>query len=1127
MTTGNSVVKSYSSFSVSDGLLKKVVEAVKQGESLARRSGQIRSFEVFYHGLRSDLVLGRVMVIPAAVADSIEDFPSALLYGAMVSMATPETISDAYSFKLGEGEFDKYSKKDMAAIKDLLFRDTDGKYRSIIMFVPTWGAPRDYVTFKYVKDEEQLTMLIRHVVFAAYFDPALSSAFDRMTSETTSSNLDVTDITPKLNFPFLAEGLLKQYPVLQPGDKRASKPKRKIVLAKDTLREVNQELPESGEILEPGEQAVMNQLGEELEAKIGSDKNASQYMDHRDHAHLNGKGRTCEPKHMTHDGKCTNCGYDPAKKQAAAKVALGFKDGEKNPLKPGERVKYRDQAHQVAPVEGTVAEGQINWDNGEITRLDDAVNMTRVERSESKTAAIAEEKTEEQSKKGSLDGDTIENCERPERERCDHVDPAQCCGGGYDSACTCPDCHKETGYAKNFEQRFNRVSNKTAAPSPETVARVRHLYTSGHGREHIKNHFQIDDTTLDAILRGDHGKGSFRKEAPKKAECLASEYCPQCGKDAQGCKCPNKEELLKKAVAKQTCPCCGGPVNPLKTLLKQYVDQHGGDIPDVLFVSVDNDYVSTERPDHYKYLYVTRKDAERILGNPAQAQVQQKAASVLLALGGAKLLRVGSTLFAHAASGYKEKLRVNGIRIKWTRPNQFPHAFKSAAEKTIRLPRVANLLKQAEVPQTIEDIWDGKMDDMGPAPVVELTSEGTNDGTAETKSEESAKSEGEKKEWEKPWEKKDGDEKSKTASSRMEKLEQRRGIGKCANCSYVVTDKTGSEVAPDVFLHAACQKALRRATADKLVVRQVLAAFYPEVLKQRRTANYELIQQAIKILVQKGQIPDNMEFPDMTPGEQQAVLQVARGLQRETDKVAAYDMFIPGQVAQEFAPEVLHDIVDFPEADYNPLITDVGPPPVGPYVTTDPAGALGIGADGKPQVLDGAPLRKVDEIRGPMFDQEFYQQYQGIEPSGLRAASVASRVKKKADVSEYRDQFADFLKKVVGEVAATFIAAFKVTNRPMMNEVPGTGEVQLQNVEQSSLGAPYNIQNVASRVRHLVDKLNDSDIQDAINAAWSKADVYNDSEQGGYVYEVFVRPESLDQDTLILRYSFVIGTKGL
>ena len=1264
MSNANAVVKSFSSFSVSEGLLAKVVDAVKQGESLARRSGQIRSFEIFYHGFRTNLVLGRIMVIPAAVADSIEDFPSALLYGAMVKELSGETLSDAFTYKMGENEFDQYNPKDLADIKDRLFKDVDGKYRSLVMFIPTWAAPRDYVTFKFVKDDEKLSMLLRHLVFAAYFDPRFSSSFEKLTEETTSSNLNVVDITPKLNYPFLAEGLMKNYPELQPGDKRASSAQKpRIILAKETLGDVSEEL------LEPGEQAVMNALGEDLEQKLGSEKEAAlpqtEHDAHRDHAHATGKGRTCTWKHMSQDGQCSNCGFDGSKKATVSKAALGFTD-ETGPLQHGETVVWKGKDHEINKTTGTVEGDHIRWEDGTTTRVGDAVAMSNVERAP-KTAALP----------------------APAMQPPAIVRPANPSG--------------EVKPALKFPLTVQ-------APPAGTV---KHAIDNPHG--FIEVNPTVDRDVAPALPS--HTGAAPKTAVDAEGNCTSDEYCPQCGKDAQSCACSNKEDLLKKnghmvnvpavkffgksasllpvafasaktvgeqltllrtaatakdvdpkvgakltafgskivdhvntrmvraalagfcqcgksdkTAAKASCPCCGAPVSPLKQLLSEYVEKHGGTIPEALYVNVESDYVATEPPAHHNYIYVSKSEAERILGKaPArqqptpeeqerqrrtdailngqpegkaaakkeactaeetcpEADANAKKAQVVLAQSGAKLLVVSNKFVAKADSGYTEPLTVNASSIKWQRPNQFTRAFKQAAERLIRLPRVANLLKKADVPQSIEEIWSDKMEDMGPAPEVAVaatpgvvsesapSSESAapaagkshvekmherrgedENGKPNVKEEVSPKSEGEEAEEKKPWEKDASwqDRRDETlrekgsfgdcsvcgkpvgkhneqqaSECKSKKTAKIPPIGICANCKFNVTASSGSEIAPELFMHAACQRALHQAYADKLVPHQVLATFYPEVLRSRSMAIRASVEQAMKVLREKHQIPDNTEFADLSPNEQQTVLSVSRKLhvQNEYAKAASFDLFIPGQVAQEFAPETLHEIVDFPEQSYNPLISDVGPAPGGPYVTTDPAGAMGIGADGKPQVLDGAPLRKPEDVRGPMFDQEFYQQYQGISPDGLRAASVAARVRKNADANEYKQQFADFLKKVVGEVAATFIAAFKVTMRPMMNQVPGTGEIQLQNVEQNSqatLMNGYNMPNAASRVSFLVDKLNDSDIQAAINSGWAKAEVYNDDENGGYVYEVFVRPESLDQDTLVLRYSFVVGTKGL
>lgn len=1031
MSSGNNVVKSFSSFSVSDGLLAKIVEAVKQGNRDAVRSGQVRSFEIFYHGLRANLVMGRIVIVPPAVADSIEDFPSALLYGAMVRETNGETFSDAYTYKLGESEFDTYSSQDMAAIKDRLFRDVNGKYRSIVIFIPTWAAPRDYVMFKFVKDDAQLCMLIRHMVFGAYFNPALSSAFDRLSNDVTEENFNVSDISPKLNFPFLAENVLKSYPNLQPGDKRAAKQeRRRVFLAADTLKAVDEE------VLEPGEQAVMNALGEELQSKLGgaaktAECKASEYCPQcgSDFQHCAcpnkeelakqaaGKGTAiankvpegwrvaintpgAQPKEeIINDPEMTPealkitleerfPGYAVTvtipQTASVARTALGWRDP-KNPLKPGERVMWRDQAHQIRGIGGTVKDGYIRWDDGQITRLSDAVNMSSVERApatESPEGKLASEEAALHDDTGATTG---------LRDR--------------------PDYNESTSYCNEV----NAQSEKAAA--------VRTAGKIGWNVWNDDGGWKWQVTSSGILGTKTIGEG----EAPTEDEA---------------------NDLVRKKL--------------------RAVGAAPEDVPLVRFATKE-----------------------------------------------ARLLTVRDRFIAVAASGYREVLHIQGRQIRWKRPNQFPLSFRQGALSAIRNPRTGGM-KRAEVPQTFEEIWGAKMDDMGPAPAVEIPGENGaagsgSAGTPEQKDRNPAP-----------------EEKSNEGGQDKKPLEKTSSLrtNPCVACTRSVTAANGSEVAPETYLHAACQKILANSAANQLTVRQVLAAFYPEILQMRRRVVASAIAEAMQKLREKGALAQGLDFSDLTPNQQAMVLDVARKLDR-IPKAAAFDLFIPGQVAQEFAPETLHEIVDFPEQDYNPPITNIGPPQEGQYVSTDPGGLLGVGSMGQPQVLDGAPLRKEDDIRGYMFGQEFYEQYNGIDANGLRAASVVARVHKRADTSEYRQQFADFLKKAMGEVAAAFIAAFKVTQRPLMNQVPGTGELQLQNVEQPVLLNNYNLPNVSSRVRFLVDKLNDSDIQDAINAGWAQGAVWNEDEQGGFNYEVFVRPESLDQDTLLLRYSFVVGTKGL
>src|SRR5271165_2218468 len=107
--SGTEALKSWQSFQINDELLSKVVEAVQGGEKKARTSGDVQSFEVFYHGFRQHIAIGRIYVIPAKVADKLEGFPTALLYGCLVRQFGGEEMSQLLENKIGENEFDEYS----------------------------------------------------------------------------------------------------------------------------------------------------------------------------------------------------------------------------------------------------------------------------------------------------------------------------------------------------------------------------------------------------------------------------------------------------------------------------------------------------------------------------------------------------------------------------------------------------------------------------------------------------------------------------------------------------------------------------------------------------------------------------------------------------------------------------------------------------------------------------------------------------------------------------------------------------------------------------------------------------------------------------------------------------------
>src|SRR5271157_5520065 len=269
--SGNSVAgKSFQIFTVSEELLAKVTEAVQAGEKAARSSGDIQSFEVFCHGFRANISLGRIMIVPPAVCNDRENFPTALLHGALVRIfgTGGEEIADLVEKKIGDSEFDEYSQADFDSLKNALFVDKKtGKEACLIIFAPNWMNSREYICFHFTKDAAELSNNLRHQVFSAYYNPAVSSAFNALMTNVDTTKVDVTDITPKLSYPFLSENPLKEYPRL---DKQAGWNKPTILLNRKTADDVTKQT------LEPQELDVFEALDEALSTSLLPDADGAQ-----------------------------------------------------------------------------------------------------------------------------------------------------------------------------------------------------------------------------------------------------------------------------------------------------------------------------------------------------------------------------------------------------------------------------------------------------------------------------------------------------------------------------------------------------------------------------------------------------------------------------------------------------------------------------------------------------------------------------------------------------------------------------------------------------------------------------------------------------------------------------------
>lgn len=1280
---GQIVGKGFSSYQVNDALLAKVVDAIRKGEADARRYSQLHSFEIYYEGFRERLVLGRIIIVPAKLADSPEDFPSALLYGALVKEIRPEDLADLYSYKLGESEFDEYDTKGLSEIKEKLFKDENGVYRSIILFIPTWANVRDYVIFKMTRDWDRLTEMVRHLVFAAYFDPRYSSTFNHLSNDT--DNLNVAEINPKLNFPGLAQGQEQNFPNLEPGDggvKTASATKPRMLLAADTVDKIDEVF------LEKGERAVIDHLAEELKERVnGEIATPTEAAD-----------KKASPK------RAANYGWSLGQQEDGQYRWSITRNGMLN------KNKILIQGTAPTREEAQAALDAALRDVGAKPPSADE-NFTRAPHFAKGKEALSPPLHHYIWKPESQGGSTCRWCAKKWQDR--------------ETACV---PHDQPYLDRNDpEYKANKQQRQPVTAAKKTAIANEHREQLFH--EFLRKYQAANGGLTPDRLYLDGQTGAVGTERPQHddyyttpaAHLFESKQASDRDVEHEQVSQSTDEELAARRAE----------IEAHATVLKGVKTYAPRELRELQKIKSEQ-YLRSKG----------EASVPHVTAIPPRAVSAAKQASdrPVIAVEGGKLNVSGAKFVVKAASGHTETLRINGKRVKWARPLQFTAAFRAAVETYVRNPTHH---KKADVPQTFESIWAEIAEPMGPAPAVELKGVPKTDGS----SSESAPAARTQKQTERRDPEKKGDrpfseavervnsknesakkdettedqkkEESKQASDLVEAVRdyalQHYNEGgwdtvietmERSDIQGVIGDaKTPQEAVQRMAAHikpfASFRDDIRgeadfdRYGNDKLASKQKEAAgplgltvdkkiqtphafspfdghsngrgpgeseqncrtcgkgfaegnhggkrasegkeagvldmhipdlgyrrdpkehqqdlngvwvggyfplrSNPKIVAQVRGLRDEdktidfnlfdrsktnevgsprvpkqnLLDKAVDLVgfdagrrrMKQDKFVEKFDVENGSPtiksaslgkcasctkpvtasdGSEVAPSHFLHRACQEKAKAAAFNMYIPGQVIKEFYPELQGESTEFPGGSvgggdgYDPAIGLPGNSPTGvqqsadglpapgdQYVSTKPSAAMGLGRDGKPQILEGAPLRQENDIRGYQFDQEYYGQQRNLSPRAFVAAYAVERVAKTANVEEFQAQFSDFLKKAMGEIAASFIAAFKVTLRPPMNKVPGTGELRLDEVERSSTPLPPGATDIASRVRVLVDKLTDSQIQDAINGAWSQAAVWNEDARGGYTYEVFIRPASIDKTTMVLKYEFVVGTKGL
>ena len=170
------IFRSYQVFGADDQILASAVDAVKTAVKDAKSHGDVQRVTLSKRGIRTDIEVGDVYVVPPSVCDNPEDFPTILLSANLRNYAPGEGMIE---FQMG-GLLDpkELSRDTLQQFKKVCFTNPKGDIVPLIVFAAAWAHPSAYQSFAY--DEDALLSRLREVAYAAPFNPSLSSVFDQL-----------------------------------------------------------------------------------------------------------------------------------------------------------------------------------------------------------------------------------------------------------------------------------------------------------------------------------------------------------------------------------------------------------------------------------------------------------------------------------------------------------------------------------------------------------------------------------------------------------------------------------------------------------------------------------------------------------------------------------------------------------------------------------------------------------------------------------------------------------------------------------------------------------------------------------------------------------------------------------
>lgn len=1195
------VEKSFTTLGLADGILDGVLSCLIDAEKKAKSSREIQTLEVDRRGLRQDLYVGRLMVIPHQVMDDTSKIPDPLLKGAVLRLFDGEEAMALEAHRLSTNEFDDLSPKDVTEYKDKVFRDDENKLGCVVVFQPAWGNFRDYHAFRWTKDQNKLKTMLRHLVFSAYYNPSLSALFDTLSEE--AIKLDAENIThDHLGYAFQFQSEEKSFPVLDKGDndeplvkakkgglkKRAEQPVESSVM-KLSLDEF------TAAYLEAAVWTGTDDDGTPLdnEGKFGSDDFSPEALRKAEEdcsAFVQMAGDKIEPMGdrragtlfwLNRNGHGTGFWDEdtlsPEVQKELDTLAHSFgecdlyvsDDGELEltgghiPAPPP-----AEGSGHVLPVQGSQKIRFASYNLAKIAAAKEAPEETAV-LNELDAQLRAKLGSDSNFEKGANTGDAgsvrIPTSEKSGQHGIDGAPETEkvAVSDGSTGLRAQPDYGEADSYTAvmNDANASNNKTRSMLAALLEKTASNEDLHNGyTEMREVIKSDFAGDTRSKET----DHKTASIAPVGPTPTVQNRPKEKPKeyASPKRVAPYSPSKEEGKGQTIDKYAAPYSGGLMDTpfYHEQARQRAEaaeamgiKPGGFVnlydwyPDIWAEVITAYPGSPELPEHGPFVSYYRYEKD---GSPNR-QFSGK-----------------DSTYGYNIRAYKEDVdpawgrtvaRKDGLWRDGTRV--VPPTKKASDKGAASSDKSAYIGSQAATPELLAQAFEkAKSDWMSPGAIFTWTEQDSMAPETETtgsyKHVRPADLEG------RDYTLKNvngligihfNDAKFDPSTKKIVRAAD-QAISSTAN--RLVEQHYG-----EYFTTDSLKALLRNATNDvkavfSFMTQQGLLVPYGDGQYKIQTRQHG---EDTKLgLWNEDEEDENDLCPNcMGPGTELGTLgnrkhfrcrDCGMDFSRKAEKVAsahskmALTYMHPGQVLEQFYPEVLKDVSNYPqgyaERNYTPppLPLELRDSPDNAQVTVDdysdhnmkhPKAEPGLIPS---QDSNSVPLKPNEKsIRGPFFSDQFYRVHTDISPALLTMKS--SLENKTASSPEKAKIIGEFLRKLSGEIASSLLAAFVMTDRPLFTGSPAYSSI---NLKDGSTYLPMNpiltsggMNPYAEQFRALLKSVNDGELADAINDAWAQGGVWHGTEGSTdrWLYEVFVRIESVDIDTLEIRYKYVTGIK--